>query len=184
MPNQREEILLRSFQYIRENGVSSTSMRELAVSCGLSKAGIYHHFTSKSDLVEELIIRSIEFTEKEVFATAYRPMFQPKKNLEDLLNRMKLYMLSGKGGCFLGNTILELAESNPKLNKYFEEFIGKWTQAFAHIYQSKFSSKKSLELALFSFQLIEGTLMSIRVFKDKSLFDRTALILKDKFHES
>lgn len=54
-PNQRERILDVALELMSEQGAGSTSMRQLARSCGLNVAAIYHYFPSKADLLRSVI---------------------------------------------------------------------------------------------------------------------------------
>lgn len=53
--NQRERILDEAFRLIAEHGSASVSMRQLARSCNLQVAAIYHYFDSKDALLAAVI---------------------------------------------------------------------------------------------------------------------------------
>ena len=46
-------VLLRE---IVERGYDGVSMREIAEACGITKAALYYHFSSKDELLQELLI--------------------------------------------------------------------------------------------------------------------------------
>ncbi len=53
---QRERILERAVQAFARIGFPSASMSELALACGTSKAGLYHYFASKEELLYEALM--------------------------------------------------------------------------------------------------------------------------------
>ncbi|MEV0408480.1 TetR/AcrR family transcriptional regulator [Actinoallomurus sp. NPDC050550] len=52
---RRREILLAALNAFAEQGFRATSMREIAEMVGLSQAGLLHHFSSKDELLEEVL---------------------------------------------------------------------------------------------------------------------------------
>jgi len=52
---RREEIFEAALICFNRNGYHQTSIDEIAAQAGISKGGIYHHFTSKKELVVELL---------------------------------------------------------------------------------------------------------------------------------
>lgn len=52
---QRERILELAVRAFARIGFPSASMSELALACGTSKAGLYHYFASKEDLLFEVL---------------------------------------------------------------------------------------------------------------------------------
>jgi len=51
---RREEIFEAALSCFNRNGYYQTAINEIAARAGISKGGIYHHFTSKKELVIEL----------------------------------------------------------------------------------------------------------------------------------
>lgn len=52
---RREQILERASEFFAANGFGATSMREIASACGLTPAGLSHHFPDKATLLLALI---------------------------------------------------------------------------------------------------------------------------------
>lgn len=55
-----ETILSVSARLFLENGVHKTSMQDIAVSAGISKGAIYHHFSSKAEIVNAVTERQTQ----------------------------------------------------------------------------------------------------------------------------
>src|SRR5919108_244204 len=70
--NERfRRILERAARVICQQGFEATSMQEIAIACGLTKAGLYHHVKTKDallfaimqygmDLFEEVVLARVE----------------------------------------------------------------------------------------------------------------------------
>lgn len=56
---KREEIIERAIDAFGKTGYHGTSMREIATACGLSQAGLLHHFPSK----EAILLAIVEYRE-------------------------------------------------------------------------------------------------------------------------
>lgn len=56
---KREEIIERAIDAFGKTGYHGTSMREIATACGLSQAGLLHHFASK----EAILLAIVEYRE-------------------------------------------------------------------------------------------------------------------------
>lgn len=58
-PDTRSEILRQAALLFSEKGYSGTSMADLAAGLNLSKAAIYHHFTNKESILQELLTSTV-----------------------------------------------------------------------------------------------------------------------------
>lgn len=56
----KEAILESAAQVIRQKGFHAASMADIADAVQLSKAGLYHHFSTKQDILLELLDRALE----------------------------------------------------------------------------------------------------------------------------
>lgn len=56
MQNRKEEILRCSAKLFRKRGYKATSMRDIAEVVGIKAASIYNHFSSKQEILKELLM--------------------------------------------------------------------------------------------------------------------------------
>jgi len=56
----RNAILRRAAVLFRRQGVANTTMKDVADAVGLSKAGLYHHYPSKDQLLADIVSRAVE----------------------------------------------------------------------------------------------------------------------------
>jgi AcrR family transcriptional regulator len=64
-PSRRDEILRRTAHVFLERGFEITSLVDVAQAVGISKAGLYYHFSSKQDLLAAIINYGHEVLELE-----------------------------------------------------------------------------------------------------------------------
>ncbi|WP_339322589.1 TetR/AcrR family transcriptional regulator [Paenibacillus sp. FSL W8-0194] len=92
LADKKKQILKTALQLFSTQGISSTSMQEIAEYCGMSKGSLYLHFKSKEELeqsiysyCEGMIRDSVMQVEQEHLLT---PKEQLQKQVEVLLNRL------------------------------------------------------------------------------------------------
>jgi AcrR family transcriptional regulator len=61
-------ILERAARLIHQHGYDATSMQDIAVACGLTKAGLYHHVDSKEALLLAIMHYGMDLFEERVLA--------------------------------------------------------------------------------------------------------------------
>lgn len=59
-PDTRDQILAAAGELFTEQGFSQTSLREIAQRVGITKAALYYHFPSKSDILDALVAPAFE----------------------------------------------------------------------------------------------------------------------------
>ncbi|MFB6182182.1 MAG: TetR/AcrR family transcriptional regulator, partial [Candidatus Magasanikbacteria bacterium] len=66
MQNTKDKILQAGQRKFSQQGYEKTSMRDIADQVGVSKANIYHHFSSKQELLGKIIESAFETYKKEI----------------------------------------------------------------------------------------------------------------------
>ena len=82
-PNERRyrEILEHAARLIFQHGYEATSMQEIAESCGLTKAGLYHHIKTKEALLLAIMHYGMDLFEEKVL--------NPVESIADPLERLR-----------------------------------------------------------------------------------------------
>jgi AcrR family transcriptional regulator len=86
--DQRDAILARAAELFANQGYTATSMNEVAAACGVSKAGLYHYYRDKRELLFEITVGHVGRLEQfvaEVMADAGRAT--PEERLRALILR-------------------------------------------------------------------------------------------------
>src|SRR5213078_4149226 len=68
-------------EVFHRKGYDNTSMSDVATAAGLTKAGLYHHVTSKESLLYTVLDAGLDFTESYVM--------KPLQDISDPLERLK-----------------------------------------------------------------------------------------------
>lgn len=82
--SRRDEILAIAAELMGSRGVVVTSVREIADAAGILSGSLYHHFTSKWGMVEEIITRYVDDLERSTRQVASRPG-QAEARIRDLI---------------------------------------------------------------------------------------------------
>ena len=106
----RDEVLHRAMEVFWARGYEGTSIQDLVKHMGINRQSIYDTFGDKHALFLQALDRYREIESRKVFEQLDRPG-SVKKNLRLLFEGMVEKALSqeGRRGCFVGNSISELA---------------------------------------------------------------------------
>lgn len=66
----------------RRQGFATTTMRDIAAAVGLSKAGVYHHYRSKEDLLVDVVEAATDALMRQLAAVEAREDLGPGEKLE------------------------------------------------------------------------------------------------------
>lgn len=85
--SKRRAILDRATKLFAERGYSRSSMSEIAVACGTSKALLYHYYENKEQLLFDILHAHFTAIE-EIVAEADKPGIKPLQRLHALINAL------------------------------------------------------------------------------------------------
>jgi AcrR family transcriptional regulator len=94
--SRRAEILRAAAQIFRDRGFDGTSVSDLARSLEMTKAGLYHYFTSKEALLSEIMMFGLERVRDEVLVPV-REIRDPEARLRQLIVRHARIVTRGQG---------------------------------------------------------------------------------------
>jgi len=78
---RNEEVFRTAAQLMVQRGYAGTSMGDLAKAVGMTKAGLYHHITSKQDMLFQILHYAMEGLERQVI--------EPTKDISDPEARLR-----------------------------------------------------------------------------------------------
>ena len=138
-----------------DKSFGSVTMGEIAEKCKMSKANLYHHFSSKNDLYEKIILRALQNTsdilnKAEQIDDTYvnKIKFTAKEHLNQLILNPQEYKLLARESSDLGNK-----DRTPLSTGLFQQNL---SQMFNLIEQAK-KNKEIIEQCdsrILAFQLI------------------------------
>jgi len=125
----REQILLAALQCFLEKGYHGTSVRDIATRAELSVPGLYHHFSSKMVLLEELMNDTMDDLVADVGGALERARPDPVPRFEAVVESHVRFHCERQEESFLGNSELRslpsealstLVKKRDEVQRYFE----------------------------------------------------------------
>jgi AcrR family transcriptional regulator len=176
MPKQKvdeQHIIIQSLILFRQRSFHSTSMSDIANSCGILKGSLYHYFKSKEDLMEKVIRYVHEYFKQEVFALAYQQDVPATLRFKNMFKASERIFFDESTGKMYGNMGVESALVIPEFNPIIRQFFQDFFDAIKHIYIEKYPENIANELAERSVAEVEGSIMMSRIFNDNSYIKNT-----------
>ena len=107
----RDDILQSAAQVFRQKGFHGASMADIAEAVDLKKASLYHHFTSKQEILLELLDRALEM----VTESMAKVMAQEIPTDEKLRLAMRAYLKTlSEQGDLVSVLLLEFRSLDPE----------------------------------------------------------------------
>jgi AcrR family transcriptional regulator len=103
-PGGEAAILRAAVAVMAEHGYHGTSVRDIAVRAGLSPAALYHHFTSKQEVLATIMERGIEALLARTRAALDAAEDDPVEQLRALVAVQVLFHLEDQRGTLLGTS--------------------------------------------------------------------------------
>ena len=187
MPIQKVDkrtIIKESLKVFRNKGYHSATMTDIAVATGLLKGSLYHYFSSKEELMKEVIQYLHDWYNRNVFAIAFDEQLSGSEKLDRLTEMSEEIFYHEPGGCLMANIGLETADTIPEFTQLIRDYFEDWINALEHIFKSKFPKKEARLLAELSVGEIEGAVMLMQVYQDKSYLERVHKHIKSRYEQS
>ena len=116
----RQAIVDQSLQLFSVKGYYNTSIKDILETTGLTKGGLYGHFTSKEEIWYAVYDQAVSIWRSLVFKDV-RQCSDPLKRLDLFVqNDMESY-LGGEvfdGGCFFLNMLVELSGQSDRMSRH------------------------------------------------------------------
>ncbi len=184
-PKTRTQILLQAEHLLHLRGYHHTSMDEIARSCSMTKANLFHHFDSKEDLVLAVLDDKMSDYRKlriDPLCAEGDPGEAVSRMFEDCA---KFYTGNGcKAGCFAGNMALEMSDLNEEFRRRVGKFFLDWTEGMARClararqagtFSPSLDPRAVAETIL---SMYEGAIMLARTHRDASVLGRVGKIAR------
>jgi TetR/AcrR family transcriptional regulator, transcriptional repressor for nem operon len=116
----RQHIIDKSMQLLSVQGYFNTSIAGIIKATGLTKGGLYGHFRNKEEIWYAVYAECVRIWKGIVFK-GVREIADPLARLERVIdNSLKNYLGAGvfEGGCFLFNSLVELAGQSSAMSDH------------------------------------------------------------------
>ncbi len=170
----RAKIITKAKGLINKQGFNNTSISNIINATGVKKGNLYFHFPSKEALgkaiFEQTRQEAADFLESAL--TGSSPGEKLSNYLDDVFAKHK--QLNFVGGCLIGNTAIEMGDTNPAFSHIVGTIFDHWKQTLADVIsQAGQTGEIKLEmdhehLALHMIAVIEGGIMMSKVSKNEN----------------
>jgi len=158
----KQKILDASLKLFSKKGFKETTIKDIAREVGITEGAIYRHFTSKEEIINE-IIGTITEELRDKLLDAINESTSEKETLKNMVANLLDYAFQ-KPESFRFLNLYHLLKETPKVNNLPGELILKY---LSNLYE-KGLLKTSPEVAL---ALITGGAERIFIFKEKGFID-------------
>lgn len=174
----RAKIIASARDLMRDKGYAGTSMKEVADRVGLLKGSLYSRFSSKEDLIPEVL----SLTYEETFATL-RPSGDWRADYEAVLDRL-VDMLTRSRRCVGLHLAYGLDEQPPALRQAVETFFLNIRSFLETLLRQGLDADLAASLALDTLTTIEGATLWLALHGDDGPMQaaRKALLARADSH--
>lgn len=179
MNASKKKILHAAYHLFRKQGYNATGLQEILDKSKTGKSQLYHHFSSK----EELLLESLKFYSEKVYAETSKFMYgiESLDEFERIIGGSRRLARSQSSivGCYFGSIAGELAVTNPSIRKFLVELYDDWQKLFVagleELKNRSLISKdaKTDELAEFFLVSVQGAFILAKTTEDLSVIDRS-----------
>lgn len=122
-PGRVDEIARIAMQLFVERGYDNTPMTVIASACGLTKAGLYHHFESKEEILYAVHKTSAERNLLPIIERA-APIADPEQRLRTFLFEHARQLTRDP------TAAVQITEARRLTRKHFKEIEGYWQRSY------------------------------------------------------
>lgn len=123
----KEEVPKRVIHVLRERGISKSSMSELAKACDIQKFHFYYYFSSKEQLIKEVLATVNSYFRHNFFKIVENNNLSTPQKLTDIRTLINSLFKNANTSCIMANTALETAHLDPiyatEIKHFFSDFI-------------------------------------------------------------
>ena len=181
---EKFDIIKQALNLFRTQGYHKTTMANIGDACGLLKGSVYHYFSSKEDLMREVLEVLRDHYRDKVFIYAYDESHSAAERLRILGEKSIEVFVNGEGACLMANIAMETNDVVPEFRKPIRDFFDDWVNALAFIYSDRYSQEAARIFAQESVCAIEGAAMMMRIYNDKSYLLTAHAMIMGKFEKA
>lgn len=167
------------------NGYERTGLAQIAKKAEVLPGSLYHFFPTKEDLLRATLELRLETLQSEVLDPIWSRIDDPLERVFGLLDgyRQMLRMTEFRHGCPIGNLVLELTETHPRIRRLLAENFDNWARAIADCFRAAAdrlpADTDPKQLATFALTTMEGAVMLARTYRDFDAYDQAVTVFRD-----
>lgn len=162
-------VLQRAAALFRERGYANTSMADISAACGLTKAGVYHHFPGKEAILDA-VLASLE-------RDFLEPLTERRHEGVGSMAAFTVAFMEEAGACVAAQTALEAAReaAAPRLAAFFT----RWRDLLAEALAPGRGIDEARMLAEDGIARFEGAMVWLKLFGDAGPLRRAGAALAE-----
>ncbi len=181
----RQRIIEQTAPLFNQGGVAGCSMQDILHATGLTKGGIYRHFSSKEELAAECLKYSL--------ALVFQARSGNAEHIPNAIDRLR-YLVDRfvstpsplKGGCPLMNAAVDSDDGDPQLRRLSLEGLRAWKSRLLQILKEgiergEVSGADPVRLVNTVIATLEGSLLISRIERTPSAMEDARLHLSALF---
>lgn len=183
MPVQKidkHDFLMRCWEVFHLKGYHNTSMQDLAAATGLQKAGLYHHYPTKQDLMQNVMAFALEQFHDYVLRVASDESLPVEQRLEKMLRRNKRLVTEHRRGCFFANIALETGRED-QFTALIQQAMQDWIDTVATLLTHTMPADQARREAGRLMIEFEGSVLFYKIYNNidylEAFIDRTVRLL-------
>ncbi len=167
------------------HGYERTGLAQIARKAEVLPGSLYHFFPSKEDLLRATLELRLELLQSEVLDPIWNRIDDPIERVFGLLDgyRQMLVSTEYQHGCPIGNLVLELTETHPRIRKLLADNFDNWSRAIADCFCSAADrlppGTDPHQLATFALTTMEGAVMLARTYRNLHAYDQAVSVFRD-----
>jgi TetR/AcrR family transcriptional regulator, transcriptional repressor for nem operon len=181
----RKRLIETAMELFVYQGYERTGLAQIARAAEVLPGSLYHFFPSKEDLLRATLEARLELLEPLVLEPIWSRIDDPVERVFGLLDgyRQMLTMTGFQHGCPIGNLVLELAETHPKVRELLAANFDNWKKAIADCFRSASDrlpeGTDADQLANFALTTMEGAVMLARTYRNTDAYDQAIASFRD-----
>lgn len=181
----RQRLIETAMELFVYHGYERTGLAQIARAADVLPGSLYHFFPSKEDLLRATLEARLQLLQPLVLDPIWSRIDDPVERVFGLLDgyRQMLTMTDFQHGCPIGNLVLELAESHPKIRELLAANFDNWKKAVADCFRA--AADRFVEgtdpdqLANFALTTMEGAVMLARTYRNTDAYDQAIASFRD-----
>jgi TetR/AcrR family transcriptional repressor of nem operon len=182
--SNRDRLLRTAFQLFHEQGYHATGVATILREAGLNPGSMYHFFSSKDELLREVLEFALNYLEPMVMGPVEASEADPIERVFALLSqyRKRIEANGCRMGCPIGNLVLEVSDGNPDARELIHRNFENWSKRVENwLIAAGDRLPHTLDrarLACFVLTIMEGGLMQARAAGNMTPFDDSVAVLR------
>lgn len=155
-------------------------MADLALACEIEKSHFYYYFKDKKSLMKEVLLLAHTLIRTKVLTIGYQEELPAGQRLNGMMDMVLLFYSKVHYGCFLANSIHDILAEDESFRPLIQVFFEDWVKVLSKLYEEKYSPKEACKLAVQDYQLIQGSMLFMRLYDDLKYLSEATHTIKQR----